>query len=555
MESKIAKYQIQQVDEPCEIEGKRFDQSVLVKTIIEEELTQQKIYGYLPKDVIYEKINNGDELDLSYAFIEDFSLTEYRQIYGHENTFYVDLNGFDCTESFFHHDLHCDFSYAKFNDKASFRGAIFSKGGVSFYHSIFETKSAVDFKNSAFGKGSINFQYVKFGDQDVLFSFSKFYGGIVSFVNADFGEGQTMFNSCHFHHSKVKFHFAKFGGGDVEFQKTKFGDQTVDFRRVEFGKGKVDFRRTTFGNGFVTFDECEIVSGRFKFSSSSFGDNDISFENIDFGEAEVLFENVDFGRGTLSFYNCNIRSISFRKSKIDCFLNFCVKSADHVDFSEIVLRDIIDMKTDRENVRIKSMNLIGMRNLGRFIFDWEDNDLKALIDGQKDSTYEQKAEQFTIIKENFSLSGLYEQEDLAYIQFKRFEFRHQMKVIKENLGRDWWKLPGMWFKWLVFDKMGLFATSPLRVLFSMIMVYVLFSLTYFVISYADMGLIINSVGAADALNYLEVSFYHSAITFLTIGYGDYYPTSMVRGISVVEGWMGLFLMSYFTVAFVRKILR
>jgi len=59
----------------------------------------------------------------------------------------------------------------------------------------------------------------------------------------------------------------------------------------------------------------------------------------------------------------------------------------------------------------------------------------------------------------------------------------------------------------------------------------------------------------EQLSELAVSFYHSAITFLTIGYGDYSPWGAVRVISSIEGFVGLFLMSYFTVAFVRKILR
>mgnify|MGYP006452504657 FL=1 len=51
------------------------------------------------------------------------------------------------------------------------------------------------------------------------------------------------------------------------------------------------------------------------------------------------------------------------------------------------------------------------------------------------------------------------------------------------------------------------------------------------------------------------SFYFSAITFFTIGYGECVPTGLLKIISPIEGFTGVFLMSYFTVAFVRKILR
>ncbi len=76
-----------------------------------------------------------------------------------------------------------------------------------------------------------------------------------------------------------------------------------------------------------------------------------------------------------------------------------------------------------------------------------------------------------------------------------------------------------------------------------------------VLPFFNAGSIVNSVGATDGLSNIQICFYHSAITFLTIGYGDYYPAGISRVISIVEGWSGLFLMSYFTVAFVRKILR
>jgi len=51
------------------------------------------------------------------------------------------------------------------------------------------------------------------------------------------------------------------------------------------------------------------------------------------------------------------------------------------------------------------------------------------------------------------------------------------------------------------------------------------------------------------------SIYYSAITFFTVGYGDYFASGLVKLVATLEGFSGVFLMSYFTVAFVRKILR
>lgn len=555
MEKGIASYQIKVIDEPITFGTYHYEQKVEIKTFIEEELVDISFKGWLDKESIFEKIKKGESLDFENAYILDFTLREYRKRHHIEDTQYIDLPDVNFKNCFFDIELNVDFSYARFNGETEFRNVIFSNGGVSFYNTYFSGADFVDFRKAVFGKGIINFQYVKFGKRNLLFSFAKFYGGMVSFVNTDFGDGHIMFNSVDFFNSKVKFHFAKFGIGDIEFQKAKFGNQTIDFRRVEFGEGKVDFRRTTFGNGHVTFNESEMKGGRFKFSSARFGDSEITFDQFDFGEAEVYFENVDFGRGSVSFYDVKVDLISFRRSKINVFMNFCVKKANSVDFSESVLRDIIDMKTDRDNVRINKLYLTGMRNLGRFIFSWDENQLKKMIVQQPDTSLEEKAEQFVIIKENFSTAGKYEEEDLAYVQFKRYEFRSQMEAIHKRGFKDYWKLPGMAFKWLIFDKMGNYATSPLRVLASMIVIYILFSLTFFILPYINMGGVANSIDHLDHLNQLQVAFYHSAITFLTIGYGDYYPLEYARGLSIIEGWMGLFLMSYFTVAFVRKILR
>jgi len=107
----------------------------------------------------------------------------------------------------------------------------------------------------------------------------------------------------------------------------------------------------------------------------------------------------------------------------------------------------------------------------------------------------------------------------------------------------------------VFDKIGLYATDPIRVLVSMAFAYLVFTLIYIILPFIFNTRIVSSLGDPDHLSRIAVAFYHSAITFLTIGYGDYYPSGLIRWISGLEGFVGLFMMSYFTVAFVRKILR
>ena len=97
--------------------------------------------------------------------------------------------------------------------------------------------------------------------------------------------------------------------------------------------------------------------------------------------------------------------------------------------------------------------------------------------------------------------------------------------------------------------------SPVRVLISMVVTYLFFLLIYFLMPFLVGNEIMPSLDHGDDLSQLEIAFYHSIVTFLTIGYGDYYPTGILRWISGFEGFTGLFLISYFTVAFVRKALR
>jgi hypothetical protein len=160
------------------------------------------------------------------------------------------------------------------------------------------------------------------------------------------------------------------------------------------------------------------------------------------------------------------------------------------------------------------------------------------------------------LKTNFSGTGKYDDEDEAYVMFKRYEARDVLKqALEKNKWAALWAYPTFGFKWLLFDKIGRYATSPGRVLFSVFFFWIFFGFTYYLIQIIGWGKTVSSVNNPDNLSVFIQSFYHAAITFFTIGYGDTYPTGISRIVAGFEGFMGVFMMSYFTVAFVRKILR
>ena len=198
-----------------------------------------------------------------------------------------------------------------------------------------------------------------------------------------------------------------------------------------------------------------------------------------------------------------------------------------------------------------------MRLIGKIYLDWLANDVNKLIYSQTTTSLREKAEQFRILKENFNNAGQYDDEDKAYIQFKRYEARAILQVsIKENKLSAFWQYPAYGFKMLVFDKMGLYATSPVRVIFSNIIMIFIFSILFTIIPYfTDNSITSFSENSSFFENFGNAA-YFASISYFTVGYGDVLPEGIfLRLLAGIAGFIGVFMMSYFTVAFVRKILR
>ena len=517
-------------------------------------VVKKERYGVLSAEEIYDKIIVGDVINISNCYVKNFSLADCREKHALSRDAKLTLNNFSAIRTFFEADDTTDFSYTEFHGGCDFINSSFGSGNVSFYKTFF-VDTAVDFSNVDFGEGSINFQFADFGSGNVSFENGANYNGNTSFINADFKDGKVNFKNFNFGAGNVDFHFAKFGKGDVSFDKSEFGGKYVDFRKVEFGTGKLDFRRTVFGNAVVSFEEIEHKVGRTFFKKAVFGSGNISFDMADFGNEEVSFEGAEFGEGSISMLRTTSRMINFKSCQLKTYVDLRVNRCDIIDLSDTIIRDIVDLKKGKTELQLNQLILIGVRNLGKIFLDWKENNVKSLIESQ-DSSFHDKTNQFRLLKEDFNTSGKYNDEDKAYVAFKRYELKanNAEKINKSKLNMIW-VYPMSFFKKLIFDWMGLYATDPLRVLISMLCTYILFSFVYFFMIHIGIGDLKPGFSPPEQLSELAVSFYHSAITFLTIGYGDYSPWGAVRIVSSIEGFVGLFLMSYFTVAFVRKILR
>lgn len=537
-------------------------------------------YGYLSTDEIYNKIEQEKSVNLDYCYVRNFSFSAYRCIQVVDKFSIVKLKSITAKHAFFDSEYDIDFSYLEIEDsEVVFEKACFANGELTFSHSNFGSGNVnfayalfrsekVDFSNAVFGEGEVvfknaifldgfkNFQYTDFGVGPILFVNTDFGSGEVSFINTNFNEGKVSFKVARFGFGKVDFHFSKFLGGDISFERTNFGNGEVDFKTVEFGRGKVNFNRAVFGKGDVVF-EASGAEGRITFKKTSFGDGDLNFELAEYENTELNLEKSVFGECNLSFFNGKFKSINLNGCHINHYIDMRVNKCPEIDLSDTVIRDIVDFKPFEFNVDIDLLNISAMRLLGTIYIDWERNKVLDIIRKQKNTSLAEKAEQFRVLKESFNATGQYNDEDISYVWFKRYELKSELEdAWQKSKLKSVFKVPEYYFKKLVFDYAGLYATNPVRVMISMVVTYVLFSLIYVLVIATNTGGIVSGLGGDHALlGAVGRGFYHSGITFLTIGYGDFYPMGAVRWLSNVEGFIGVFLMSYFTVAFVRKILR
>jgi hypothetical protein len=553
----IYSYAAKITDEPCVHNGKDYAQTARISYRDSTKNLMKKVkMPVVDLDELYTAINQGREINVEGCLVKNFSLHDYRLRYQLPENESISLVNFNAANSLFEADKVVEFKHAFFEgDKCDFSNAHFGSGGLSFYKASF-LSLRTDFSFTSYSEGHNIFQFANFGNGLLTFEGASFINGNISFVNAQFNDGNVVFKNVNFGDGNVSFQFSEFGKGSVSFDKATFNGESVDFSKVNFGEGKLDFRRCDFGNAEVSFEEMEHHNEKILFRRAKFGNKPVYFRKIMASNSELVFDEAEFGTGRVSFFDSVSKSISVKSCILSSYVDFRVDTCDSIDLSNSIIQDILDFKKGVAQVNVKNIYLYGVRNLGKVFISWDVNNVKSLIGSQKKTTFNQKAEQYRLLKEDFHNTGQYEDEDKAYIEFKRNELlgglhdsrkKGVFATIKGSLNFA--------FQKLVFDWMGLYATSPVRVLISIFMVYGFYSMLYVLFELTNHGQISCIVEDVDAWEKILDSFYFSAVTFLTIGYGECTPTGFFKIIAPVEGWSGVFMMSYFTVAFVRKILR
>lgn len=524
---------------------------------INKNIIERRKYGVADIKKLYTDINNGRNIDISNQYIKNFSSTKYRKIYKIKDEKYIDILNFSAYDSIFEADRLVDFSFCNFiGEKANFSTCHFGLGNLSFKNAKFGDFD-VDFSNTSYSEGNNIFQYVNFGIGKVSFENARFINGNISYINTSFGDGDVNFKNVNFGNGNVNFSFSSFGNGSVMYDRCIFNGLSVDFSKVTFGAGRIYFRRVDFGNAEVSFREIEHHgSEKINFRRAKFGNRSITFEDSLFGGSDVLFDEAEFKDGSVSFLNIEANSLSFSKCLLSNYIDFRVKKCDSINLSNSIIRDIIDFKPGIAPVELKTLYLQGVRLLGKIFLSWDENKAYELIENQENTSLKEKAEQFRILKEDFRDSGNYNDEDKAYVYFKRYELKTFFtEKRKEKKINKFLYLPLVIFQKLILDLMGLYATSPIRVLISILIANVIYSFVYISFLVSKTGHISCIDEGMSFIDKFLNSFYFSSITFFTIGYGECVPTGLLKIIAPIEGFTGVFLMSYFTVAFVRKILR
>jgi uncharacterized protein YjbI with pentapeptide repeats len=410
----------------------------------------------------------------------------------------------------------------KENTGYNFKEFIFI-GHIDFTNMIFKN-NYVSFWGANF-EGDANFPGAVFIGCSIFFDST--FNGNVEFIGTDF-QGYADFREATFN-GNVNFYHATFEG-DAYFEKTTF-KRYVDFTKVNF------LRLNNFL--WATFEE------------------GICFDNATLSQGEKLILKGK-NRGNISFKHAFLENVFLRLDLDDGVL---------VDFSDALIR----------NTKIKKEHI------------------EKHILQEKNKSFDEAKEIYLLLKNNFHSIGRYEDESWAFKKEKDMERKsyyfnaftrnieskeekkeekdQQVKKSKVILYSNWMKAKefGKWL-WSCFcNAIYGYGEKPQNVIISAIIIILLFSAFFSILGInspeiiemksptlqeifnGDSEIVSKGILISKTTNYSIDCIYFSAITFTTLGYGDFRPLEgWGRILAGSEAFIGAFMMALFVYTFARR---
>ncbi len=525
-----------------------------------------KTYKFVEFKELIEKVEKGESICLNNCYVENFSFSKLFKVS-------KDNLESECNEKNISHGhtlINFEARNTFFYGNTDFSGANFSGETTVFNNSIFFT-NYVNFSNSVFESGNVSFNDVDFG------------GGTTNFKNADFGNGNLTFQNALFYNKEVTFKGTNFNEGNVSFDHAKFGEGNINLEQIKTKKGTISFWGTCFDNGNLHFLNSDFSSSNLFFSDTSFkkgdiiisfanvDDGQICFNNVNFEEGKIVFSGTKFNKSLVDFYNVNFvkeqiyiddiisnhLTLFFHNSIINTPLDINLDHIKTLVFYGCTNTDLINLKSSKSNYVKNQIALFNMNNMGFLQLDWDKNkysimkfdtkmfsedikypiNIKKFIEDCKENLGRLKAKELCMLKEIYHNQGMYDWEDATYVQFKILD-----TILLSN--KHFIKKPVFFILYII----GQYGTNPFSVFITMLLTVIICAAFYYT-PFAQI-----SKPGDDIFWWSPL--YYSIITFFTIGYGDLSAHNwLTAAFCGAEGFLGVFLMSYFSVALVRKILR
>lgn len=424
-----------------------------------------------------------------------------------------------------------------------------------------------------------NYDFKKFifvGDND----FEKYFNGIIlkriDFEEATF-EGNASFYGIEFSQDA----YAGFVG--VTFKKI------ANFCRATFGV-LTDFYNATFDDdvifGKTTFRGNSDFS-RVTFNGETEFSNSVFFGEVDFCEAA-------FNEGVFFSMNTFISKLSFYQAKICPGKKLSIERVNGLSGRKIIFEN-----SYLENVclTIDSFNdiLIDFNNAFLRNTRIQRSQIENHILQDREKKFSKAKKVYLLLKNNFHSIGQYEDESWAfkkekdmerlsysYNSFtKSIESKEEKSKEKVSKGKrskfisflNWFKTKkfGKWL-WSCFCNIFYgYGEKPQNVIFSAIAIIILFSVFFSLLGINSPEIIeMKSPAVQEILNsnseiiskgnlinkttnYYIDCLYFSAITFTTLGYGDFRPLEgLGRILAGSEAFIGAFMMALFVYTFARR---